>query len=423
MRSRFGTQKGTRFGVAVLVGGVILSLGLSACSSSKKAATTTSTTASAAASSSAAPPIPSGTIKLGIVAALSGTDSTIGNLVKNEFTAYTTYLNSKGGIAGHQVELIVENNQSDPTVAVTAAQKLISEGVVATFYNGSTAEAKEQVVALEQKAGIIGIAPESLAIYNDPKTYPLYFSDNALNSQVTDSLAAFAKKKGFDNFGVLGDSSPQANDYLTTFAKSAATAGLKVSSTTSYPVGATTMTTQLSTLKAAGAQTLALFCYAGCGQVFDSLRQIGWKPNVLLSPNIYYTALSSVKDYSTVSWSVCPFSVNASDTAPPQGVKDAVDAIAPALGGQSALDQVFAQTADAFLILKWAIEKVNSIDSAALKGALESMKGQSFTDPSVTYTFSSTTRSGYVPATSDKLIPICGLGDLGIYKLPIRVAS
>jgi ABC-type branched-subunit amino acid transport system substrate-binding protein len=291
---------------------------------------------------------------------------------------------------------------------------------VATFYNGSTAEAKDEVVALEQRAKIIGISPEALEQYDNAKAYPYYFSDNSSDSQVTDALAGYAKSRGFNDFGVLGDGSPQADDYLTQFGKSAAADGLKIVKTTSYPSTATTMTTELSTLKAAGAKTLGLFCYSGCGQVFDSLRQIQWKPNVLVSPNIYYTAFTSVGNYGSVTYSACPYSVNPGQN-PPAPAAAAINVIAPVLGGKSALDQVYPETADAFGILKYAITHANSLDPDALVAAIQSMTKVSFSDPEVTFTFSSVHHSGYQPGTSNGLMPICGFAKLGADDLPVRV--
>lgn len=379
------------------------------------------TTASSAAQSSA-PAIASGPIKVGIIAALSGNDAAIGGLTKALYGGYTTYINKHGGIAGHQVQLIVENNQSDPTVAVSVAQKLIKEGVVATFYNGSTAEAKDQVVALEQRAKIIGISPEGLDQYDNASKYPYYFNDNASDRHVTDALASYAKQRNFDDIGVLSDGSPQANDYLTQFGASTKASGLKVVKSTSYPTGATTMTTQLSSLKEAGTKTLALFCYSGCGQVMDSLRQIKWKPNILVSPNIYYTAFSSVKDYGDVTYSGCPYSVE-KGAQPPAGVVAAIKALSPAIGGENPLDQLLPETADGFSILKWAIEKAKSTNANALKSALETMTNTSFSDPAVQFTFSAQHHAGYTPGTSNKLMPICGFSSLGALQMPVRVSS
>lgn len=415
-----GASPGLRTGAALV--SLSLVLGLAACGSSGGKTGTTGAQTSGN-SNATAPAIPDGPIKVGIIGALSGSGAAIGGLVKAQFTAYTEYLNANGGIAGHQVQLIFENSQSDPTTAVAAAKKLIQAGVVATLYNGSTSEGKEQVVALQQRAKIIGIAPEALGTYDDPAKYPYYFSDNAGNRDVTKALTAFAKTRGFDNFGVLGDSSPQANDYLSEFKKSVEGAGLKIASTTSYPTGATTMTTQLSSLKEAGAKTLALFCYSGCGQVFDSLRQIGWKPNVLVSPNIYYTAFKSVNSgYSDLTYSACPYSVKEGQE-PAAGVTAAIDAIAPKVGGDSPLNQVYVQTADAYQILKYAIETANSLDGDAIRAALENMKDKSFVDPSVKFTFGPQTRFGYNAGTADGLMPICGFTSLGARQLPVRVAD
>lgn len=429
MRTNHRVPGRARSGVALLSVGLVL--GLAACSSSGGGSTTSSSApqptggSSASAGSSSAQAgsaIPDGPIKIGMIAGISGNDSAIGALVKNEFTGYIDYMNAHGGIAGHQIKLVVENNQSDPTVAVSAAKKLISEKVVATIYNGSSAEAKDQVVALEQRAKIIGIAPEALGQYDSGSKYPYYFSDNALNSQVTDALAAFAKSRSLTNVGVLGDSSPQGNDYLVQFAKSAQANGVKIVKSTSYPTGATTMTTQLSTLKAAGAKTLALFCYGGCGQVFDSLRQINWKPTVLVSPNVYYIAYSSVKDYGDVTYSGCPYSVEKGKKAPAAEAA-AINAIAPKLGGESPLDQVYSETADAMQIVKYAIEKANSLDPDAVKSAIETLNDKTFTDPSVGFTFTADHHAGYTPNTPNKLMPICGFTQLGDLQLPVRVSS
>ena len=416
MRSNSDSSRFSRRSLSITACAVVVSLLVAACGSSKSGGGGDSSS-----SAGKAPAIPAGPIKIGAVGALSGSGSAIGNLVKNEFSAYADYLNKNGGIAGHQIQFVFENNQSDPTIAVQAAQKLISEGVVATVYNGSTSEGKDQVVALEQKAKIIGVSPEALGQYANVKQYPYYFSDNILNGQVTEALATFAKAKKFDQFGVLTDGSPQADDYSTEFAKSTDKAGLKIVSKTAYATGATTMTTQLSTLKDAGAKTLALFCYSGCGQVFDSLRQISWKPNILVSSNIYYTAFASVKDYGDVTFASCPYSVESGGTLP-AGASAAIAAIAPALGGESALNQVFVQTADAYEILKYAIEKANSLDPDALVKAIETLKGKSFNDPAVTFTFSDKTRAGYQPGTSNKLSPICGFTALSAQKMPVRVS-
>jgi len=357
-----------------------------------------------------------------MISALSGSDAAIGGLTKALYTTEVNYVNANGGIDGHQLQLIILNNQSDPTVAVAQAKALISDGVVATFYNGSTSEAKDEVVALEQRAHIVGISPEGLEQYSNASAYPYYFSDNSADGQVSQALAAFAQQKGFNDVGVLTDGSPQADDYVTQFKGDATTDSLHIVGSTSYPSTATTMTTELSTLKQDGAKTLALFCYSGCGQVFDSLRQIDWSPNVLVSPNIYYTAFTSVASLGSQTYSACPYSVEPGQQ-PPAGVVTAIKTLAPAIGGESALDQVLPETADALSVLKYAVEKANSTNGAALAAALQSMNDQTFSDPAVAFTFNGQDHSGYQPNTPNHLMPICGFSSLGSMDMPIRVTD
>ena len=68
-------------------------------------------------------------IKIGVVTPLSGTYAGIGQQVRWGLELATKEVNAAGGIDGRQIELIFEDEEANPSVAVQKAEKLFQEKV------------------------------------------------------------------------------------------------------------------------------------------------------------------------------------------------------------------------------------------------------------------------------------------------------
>ncbi len=66
-----------------------------------------------------------GTIKIGVNEPLTGAVAASGNFVTNGAKIAADEINAKGGVLGSKIELVIEDNKSNPTEAVAAAEKLI----------------------------------------------------------------------------------------------------------------------------------------------------------------------------------------------------------------------------------------------------------------------------------------------------------
>ena len=64
-------------------------------------------------------------IKIGVNQPLTGAVAASGNFVTNGAKIAADEINAKGGIKGQKIELVIEDNKSNPTEAVAAAEKLI----------------------------------------------------------------------------------------------------------------------------------------------------------------------------------------------------------------------------------------------------------------------------------------------------------
>ena len=85
-------------------------------------------------------------IKIGILTCLTGPIGFIGQPIKEAFTAIFDDLNQKGGINGRKVELLIEDDQSNPSNAVISATKLIKDEKVPLIIGSSTADSDAAII-------------------------------------------------------------------------------------------------------------------------------------------------------------------------------------------------------------------------------------------------------------------------------------
>src|SRR4051795_13704531 len=74
--------------------------------------------------------------KIGMAAGLTGYAATVDRAWRDGVEVAIAALNAKGGIAGRKVELVVEDNKSEPQEAVTVYRKMISSDKVSMFASG-----------------------------------------------------------------------------------------------------------------------------------------------------------------------------------------------------------------------------------------------------------------------------------------------
>src|SRR5919201_6658873 len=69
-------------------------------------------------------------IKVGVIQPLTGAFAASGNYVANGAKIAADEINAKGGVLGKKLELVIEDNKSNPTEAAAVAEKLISRDKV-----------------------------------------------------------------------------------------------------------------------------------------------------------------------------------------------------------------------------------------------------------------------------------------------------
>src|ERR1700676_5154274 len=76
------------------------------------------------------------TIKLGLVAAMSGQSAKSGEAIVRGLSLAIDEINAKGGLLGKKVELLVRDDESNPAKGVIAARELVQREKVTAFFGG-----------------------------------------------------------------------------------------------------------------------------------------------------------------------------------------------------------------------------------------------------------------------------------------------
>lgn len=94
------------------------------------------------------------TLNLGLIEPLSGPFSVFGTSIQNGAKYLVNQINSSGGIAGAQINLIVEDSKSDAATAATAATQLITVNKVLAIAGIFASDEAEAATEVTEKYGI-----------------------------------------------------------------------------------------------------------------------------------------------------------------------------------------------------------------------------------------------------------------------------
>ena len=114
------------------------------------------------------------TIKIGLLCPLTGAYANEGQDMQRIVELLADGVNKAGGINGDKVEIITQDDASEPRTSALAAQRLATSDVVAVIgtYGSAVTEASQNILA---EAGIVQIATGSTSIRLTEKGLPTFF--------------------------------------------------------------------------------------------------------------------------------------------------------------------------------------------------------------------------------------------------------
>ncbi|MBF0328117.1 MAG: ABC transporter substrate-binding protein [Nitrospirae bacterium] len=195
--------------------------------------------------------------KIGAIFSVTGPASFLGEPEKNTVIMLQEQINKAGGINGHPIEVIIEDSKSDETQSVLASKKLLeSDKVLAIIGPSTTGESMALVPIMNTaKTPLVSCAAGA------PITQPVnerhwIFKTPQYDFSVVEAIYAYMKSKGIAKVGIMtvstgfGDSGKKALQEL------APKYGITIAADERYGPKDSDMSTQLTKIKAAGAQAV-----------------------------------------------------------------------------------------------------------------------------------------------------------------------
>ena len=227
---------------AAALSATIALAGLAACSSSSGAQSTSL----------------KGPIKIGMIAPLTGAFAPLGAGDEQGAKIAVSQINAAGGIDGHKVDLIVEDDKTDPTQSVTDFSSLEGQGVVAVF--GSSVSDSARATAPKAEASKIPYISLSPVDQTVNPVEPYVFLVPATTPSFATRLMEWFKSQNITKIAVGYDNTDiyTTNGYHSTVSE-APSNGVKIVDTEVFQATTTNFSTTVSQVAASGAQAFLVW--------------------------------------------------------------------------------------------------------------------------------------------------------------------
>jgi len=149
------------------------------------------------------------TVKIGLMAPLTGAFASEGKDMRSVIELLADELNKQGGINGKKVEVIVEDDGSDPRTAANAANRLVSKGLklVIGTYGSAVTEATQDIY---DEAGAVQVATGSTSIRLTSKGLKNFLRTAPRDDEQARVAVDTLRKLGFKKIAILHDNSAYA---------------------------------------------------------------------------------------------------------------------------------------------------------------------------------------------------------------------
>ena len=228
----------------------------------------------------AAPAPAQDTVKLGLVAAMSGQSAKSGEAIVRGLSLAIDEINGKGGVLGKKVELLVRDDESNPAKGVVAARELVQREKVAAFFGGLDTPVSIAIVpfANQTKTPFMGVWAAGTPITQNGAPENYVFRVSAVDDLVDVALVDYAVKKyGAKKPGLILINNPWGESNEKGLKAALAAKSLPYAGIEKFETNDVDVVPQLSRLKQAGADVLMLVAnVAPSAQVVKSLDRMGW---------------------------------------------------------------------------------------------------------------------------------------------------
>lgn len=224
---------------------------------------------------------------VGVTAAMTGPAAATQAPVIEMLRIYVDRLNAKGGIKGHPIKLLIEDDQAEPSRAAANAIKLIRQENVMLLINSSFSSTYGPVIAEAKRAGVPlwfagAVCPKET---HPPKPDPVLFCSTGFDFSVDIPIAVHWIKetsKEPAKLAIVGIPVPISRIGVDTAEKVATTLGMQTVDKEFVPPATADYTPFATKIKSTNANWgYAYAPWPAEAKTFEALRRLGWTGNYL----------------------------------------------------------------------------------------------------------------------------------------------
>jgi branched-chain amino acid transport system substrate-binding protein len=206
----------------------------------------------------AAPAPAQETVKVGVIQPLSGSVAASGNYIRMGAEIGRDWINAKGGVLGRKVELLIEDNKSDPKEAATAAEKLIVRDKVPVIVGAWGSSMTLAAMPKLEEYGVPMVVETSSAATITKAGNPWIFRISPPSEMEALGLSKYMKDLGIKQADFLAVNTDWGRGAVGAFGDLLKRSGAQVGTAEFMEQAATDMNAQITKVKAGGADTLFL---------------------------------------------------------------------------------------------------------------------------------------------------------------------
>jgi len=237
----------------------------------------------------AAPAADRSPITIGAILSITGLYAPVGEPERNALVLAEKDINDHGGIAGHPVHFLIQDDEGKADTASQLATNLIGQNV-SCIIGGSLTPTSAAISRVTAAAKILQIyMTPTQAVWNGKNgILPYVFEATPRNELEADKLFDFARTKlGAKKFAVLHDDAQYGSGGSVILANEAQKLGTQIVDDEAFPITATDLTAQLGKIKASGADTVLIWTASPVAAIaVRQIRELGVDVHVVGSTGI-----------------------------------------------------------------------------------------------------------------------------------------
>jgi branched-chain amino acid transport system substrate-binding protein len=306
-----------------------------------------------------------GGIKIGLEAPLTGDYAEEGIGFKNALNLLVEQANAAGGINGQKVQLVIEDDKGDPKEAALVADRLVSQKVMAVI-GGYNSGATEPASTIYNGAGILHITPSATATRLTTKGYNNFFRVCFLDDRQGLFAANFmVKDMGYKNIAILHDNSTYAQGLAEATKQYLGELGVTPVFYDAINPKDTDFSPTLTNLKAANPDAVYYTgYYAQGGLLLKQAAALGLKTQWLGGNAMNNTELIDIAGVDNAKGVIVTTEPLPNDLDYPEAKQFLADY--KAKYGEDPKSVWTVMAADAFRVIKYAVEQTKSTDPKVL---------------------------------------------------------